>query len=183
MLITKLSSNLAKLLGLAVLVSAVLTGCKTIPEDALALKADSFANRQLQTRKYDTLDEKNLLSASAAVLQDLGYNLDESETALGVLVGSKSRDATDGGQIAAAIFVAALGGGNMAIDERQMIRASIVTRPSVDDGSSLVRVTFQRVVWNTDKVVSRIEAINEQQIYVDFFDRLSKSVFLEGQQI
>jgi hypothetical protein len=183
MLITKQSSNLAKIIGVVVLLGAVLTGCKSIPENALALKEDSFANRQLQTRKYDTLDEKNLLSASAAVLQDLGYNLDESETALGVLVGSKSRDATDGGQIAAAIFVAALGGGNMAIDEKQMIRASIVTRPSVDEGSSLVRVTFQRVVWNTDKVVSRIEAINEQQIYIDFFDRLSKAVFLEGQQI
>lgn len=181
--IIKQNSKQFLLLALALCATLVIGGCKSIPEDALALKKDSFANRQLQTRKYDTLDEKNLLSASAAVLQDLGYNLDESETALGVLVGSKTRDATDGGQIAAAIFVAALGGGNMAIDERQMIRASIVTKPSKSEGSSLVRVTFQRVVWNTDKVVSRIEAINEAEIYRDFFDRLNKSVFLEGQNI
>jgi hypothetical protein len=168
------------ILGLLIVVSGCSTG---IPKDALALKKDSFESRLLQTRKYQTLDEKNLLSASAAVLQDLGFNLDESETALGVIVGSKTRDATDSGQVAAAVFVALLGGGDMAIDERQMIRASLVTRPSKDEGSSLVRVTFQRVVWNTHKVVSKIEAINEAEIYQDFFSRLDKAVFLEGQKL
>jgi len=182
MLIIRQSSKIAVIVFLGL--SAILSGCASgIPKDALTLKKDSFESRLLQTRKYQTLDEKNLLSASAAVLQDLGFNLDESETALGVVVGSKTRDATDGGQVAAAVFVALLGGGNMAIDERQMIRASLVTRPSKDEGSSIVRVTFQRVVWNTEKVVSTIEAINEAEIYQDFFSRLDKAVFLEGQKL
>lgn len=180
---------------LTIILSLSLIGCNTIPEDALSLRKESLENRVLQTRKYQTLEEKDLLAASAAVLQDLGFNLDESETDLGVIVGSKTRDATDATQIAATIFLsvlqgvaAAYGGGTagqqpLAVDETQVIRASLVTRPSKSEGSSLVRVTFQRTVWNTDGVISRVEAINEPQIYQDFFSRLNKAIFLEGQKI
>ena len=192
MLIIKQNSRLFSLL--AITLSLTLIGCNTIPEDALALRKESLENRALQTRKYQTLEEKDLLSASAAVLQDLGFNLDESETDLGVIVGSKTRDATDATQIAATVFLAVLqgvaaayGGGAgqppPAVDETQVIRASLVTRPSESEGSSLVRVTFQRTVWNTDGVISRVEAINEPQIYQDFFSRLNKAIFLEGQKI
>jgi hypothetical protein len=47
----------------------------------------------------------------------------------------------------------------------------------------LLRVTFQRVVWNQNKKVSKIEAINDLETYKGFFDKLSKSVFLEAQNI
>ena len=69
------------------------SGCanNTIPPAALQLQKDTLADRQLQTRRFETEDEKALLIAGSGVLQDLGFNLDESETQLGVLVGSKKR--------------------------------------------------------------------------------------------
>lgn len=71
---------------------AMLGGCATqIPPEALQFQADTLANRQLQSRKYDIKTEKELLSASSAVLQDMGFNLDESNVPLGVIVASKSR--------------------------------------------------------------------------------------------
>ena len=72
-----------------------LTGCAKIPKDALKLNPKSLKQRQIQTRKYETTDETRILVACATLLQDLGFNLDESETELGVIVASKMRSALD----------------------------------------------------------------------------------------
>jgi hypothetical protein len=155
-----------------------------IPKDALTLKPEALSTRQLQTRRMDTAKEAELLKAVVGVLQDTGFNLEESETQLGVLVGSKERDATDGGQVAGAILISALFGTEALYDDNQRIRASVVTRPSADNsGSLLVRVTFQRLVWNNHGVLWKLETIDDKEIYIEFFDKLSKSVFLEAHEI
>ena len=166
----------------------MIAACATIPKDALVLSAVSLERRQLQTRRIDGIAEKELLSAAAGVLQDLGFNIDESETRLGVIVASKDRSAVSGGQVFGAVLLALLGGYS-EIDKTQKIRVSLVTRPSTaSDGSTLIdsqliRITLQRIVTNTGGVVTRIESIEEPEIYLEFFDKLSKSVFLEVQQI
>ncbi|GJL84908.1 MAG: hypothetical protein DHS20C02_06830 [Micavibrio sp.] len=160
-----------------------LTACnQTIPKAALQLSEESFALRQLQTRSFDTTKEKKLLTAGAGVLQDLGYNIDESETGLGVIVGSKDRDATEAGQIAGAVMMAVLFGVNTPVDKNQKIRASLITRP-VGKGKTNLRVTFQRIIWNTQGQVSRTQSIELPEIYQEFFDKLSKAVFLEANEI
>ena len=159
-----------------------LVACGGIPKDALQFNIDTLADRQLQTRKFDIKDEKALILAGAGVLQDMGYAIDESETKLGVVVGSKNRDATSGGQVVGAVVLALLGGGSTPIDKTQLIRASLITRTS-DSGSILLRVTFQRTVWNTQNEITKIEAIKDPVIYKEFFDKLSKSAFLEAQEI
>lgn len=168
-----------------ILVLAILpmmVGCnQTIPKSALQLSPESMELRQLQTRSFDTSNEKKLLTAGASVLQDLGYSIDESETALGVIVGSKDRDATEAGQVAAAVLVAALGGGAMAIDKNQKIRASLITNKT-KKGTNL-RVTFQRIVWNSYGQVSKTQSIEQPEIYQEFFEKLSKAVFLDAHEI
>jgi hypothetical protein len=80
-----MTKTLPRLLPVAFLAAGLVlvAGCEqTIPKDALQLSPESLAQRQAQTRRFDTADEAMLLSASAAVLQDLGFNLDESETKL-----------------------------------------------------------------------------------------------------
>lgn len=169
----------------AVAASLLLTGCQqTIPKEALDLKQVTVEKRQRQTRYFDTLDEEKLLAASAAVLQDLGFSLDESETDLGVIVGSKDRDAMEAGQVVGAVILFALSGAVVPIDDRQKIRVSLVSRPMSDDGErTALRVTFQRVVWNTQNIVSRAEPLDEPELYQEFFDRLSQSVFLEAHEV
>ena len=167
------------------LAGAVLAGCEqTIPKEALQLTEKSLDQRQTQTRRFDTADEAELLSASAAVLQDLGFNLDESETRLGLVVASKERDATEAGQVIGAILLAALTGVPMPIDKVQKIRASLVTRPFDESGEgTAVRITFQRIVWNSNRQISKTEALTDPEFYQRFFEKLSKAVFLEAHEI
>ncbi len=164
-----------------------LDGCASgVPDDALRLSPETLERRQMQTRRFDGIPETEILSACAAVLQDLGFNLDESETELGVLVASKKRSAFDARQATTALLLGIIGW-NMETDEKQKIRASLVTRPAQGDGQDgsgyLVRITFQRVVWNSANEISRIEGLDSPELYQGFFDRLSKSVFLEAHKI
>jgi hypothetical protein len=174
-----------KLLGAFLCSATLLAGCTpTIPKDAFVLTATTLEDRLLQSRKFETLDRKKLLSSSAAVLQDMGYALDESNAKLGVLTASKQADATSGAQVAGAVVLALLGGGATPIDKEQKIRICLVVNENLSDKkSSISRITFQRIVWNTQGQISRVETIKEPELYQGFFAKLSKSVFLEAHQI
>lgn len=162
--------------------AAVAGGCSsTIPKSALALSPQSLERRQLQTRTFDTTNEGQILQASAGLLQDLGFTLDSTQSTLGLLSASKEREAREGGQIVGAVLVSALLGVRTDYDRNQRIRASVVTHPS--GGKIAVRVTFQRVVWNTANQITRLEFVDDVEIYQEFFSKLSKSVFLEAHEI
>ncbi len=167
------------------IVGVVLVGAcaPTIPKEALQLSPESLERRQAQTRVFETEDEAEILSASAALLQDLGFNLDESEVDLGVIVGSKQRDATEAGQVAASIVIAVLFGAAVPWDDEQKIRASVITRKLEERNGYAVRLTMQRIVWNTQGQVSRTEPLDDPEMYQEFFDKLSKAVFLEAQEL
>ena len=168
----------------------IMTGCQTIPKDALSLSPESLAQRQMQTRQYETQDEAKILAACAGLLQDMGFNLDESEPKLGVITSSKMRSAVDAGQQVAAVLLALLGA-PMPTDKEQKMRVSVITHPVGEYGESMpatvkyvrVRVTFQRVVWNTQGQVTKSESLTDPKIYQEFFDKLSKSIFLEAHAI
>lgn len=165
-------------------------GCASVPKGFLKPSEGYLEKRQLQMRQYDTIDEKQILTAVAGVLQDLGFTLDDSETEVGFVAASKKADATDPGQVAGAAFVDALGilfGGysnaSARVDAVQYVKASVITKPSLDGKKILVRVTFQRIVWNVSNQINRVESINDSVIYQKFYDSLSKAIFLEAQKI
>lgn len=172
-------------LTVALVATILLPACESIPKDALVLSPTSLADRQMQTRRFEGIEEKDLLQAVGGVLQDLGFNLDESESKLGLVVGSKKRDATSAGQVVGAVLVALLGGGAMAVDKEQDVRASVVVQPTAGGSSTnhLVRVTFQRIIWNTRREVTKREGIKDPKIFQSFFDKLSTAVFLEAHKI
>ena len=234
------------------LCAGMLAGCAPqVPRDALQLAPGSLQDRQMQTRRFETTDRAAMLAAATGVLQDLGFSLEEAEVPLGVLVGSKKRDATSVSQYAGAFLLAALGGGSVPTDSHQTIRVSMVMRENsrpaggsapvqgltpqererirsdlernlsaalrkryspersekvareaaessvaalendmkrllavqTGGGDSLVRVTCQRIVFDKEGGISRAEQINDPAIYRQFYEKLSKSVFLEAHEI
>jgi hypothetical protein len=136
----------------------------------------------MQSRLFDTNDEKKLLTASAQVLQDLGYTIVESEVPCGVIVCTRERDVKNAGEIAGKVVVGVLLGVYIPWDTNQKVLASLVTKP-IDEKRTAVRITFQHMVWNSAKEMTKCEQINEPEIYQEFFSKLSKSVFLTAHEL
>jgi len=166
--------------------SVYLAGCqqKGIPKEALMPTYVTTEQRSLQTRQYDTLNEKEILAATAGVLQDLGFTLEESETDLGLITANKARDATESGQVAGAVFMTVMFGTQFVHDKEQKIRVSVVTKKALEGSKKTnVRVTFQRLIWDNRGILTKMETLEDPEMYQGFFEKLSKAVFLEGNKI
>ena len=183
------------------ILGGLLSGCvQQMPkvESFFALTPESAQHRALQTRMFDTSDEKELLSASAAVLQDLGFQIEESAKEVGMLRAAKERGAREYGQELAQsllfILLAITGKAViMPVDVHQQINATLVTRRSETDASRFsVRILFHRSVWKGDGNTGdqhippgeqSLGMIYDGKIYQQFFAKLSKGVFLDAHQI
>lgn len=150
--------------------------------DYYRLDSNYLARRQIETARFETNDEKAILTASAGVLQDLGFTLEESETKLGLITATKNREAGSTAGKAAIILLAALGGGRAVYDTEQKIYTTLVSTKSRESEGHNVRVRFARIIWNNMNE-ARIETIDEPEIYQDFFDKLSQSLFLTAMAI
>ena len=191
-------------LGAGALWLALATGCVHTPAEAFfQLTPESAQHRAAETRQFETSEGDELLSASAAVLQDLGFQVVESVREVGFLRAVKERSAREyGPEIWRGILLAIsslglMSGQNsliwMPVDLHQQIDASLVSRPIDAEGSRHeVRILFYRVVWKSDGQSGntyippgeqRMETIRDPRIYQLFFAKLSKSVFLEAHKI
>ena len=148
------------------MLAAILAACAPTPIQqqiaALTLPVDNLSKRQQQMRRFDTTNETALLTASAGVLQDSGFSIDEAAPGMGLLVGSKDRSAVEAGQVAGQLFLAALvavsgGRADPVWDRNQKIRIAVTTKLSEDKNAVVARATFQREVWNNKDQVSRLE--------------------------
>ncbi len=181
------------LVALSLVFAGQLAGCVTHsqPEELFQLTPESAANRAMQTRMFETKDETELLSASAAVLQDLGFQVEESVREVGFLRAAKERSAREYGQYISRFFVLVLSMGKVLtpVDLHQKISASLVAR-AVNPAATRqeVRIIFYRVVWKGDGQVDRtyippgqqkMEMLRDPVLYQEFFAKLSKAVFLE----
>lgn len=177
-----------------------LAGCVTHsqPEELFQLTTESAANRAMQTRMFETKDEAELLSASAAVLQDLGFQVEESVREVGFLRAAKERSAREYGQDIGRFFVFLLSSALVLVqqppivipvDVHQKIAAALVTRPINPEATRQeVRIMFYRVVWQGEGSAGRqgippgqqrMEMLRDPVMYQTFFAKLSKAVFLE----
>ena len=159
-------------------------------------------NRSIQTRTFEIQNEKELLSASAAVLQDLGFQVEEISVEAGMLKAAKERSARETGQeigqafvligsIAGAIFGMPII--QLPVDLHQQIGATLITRRDENHPTRyIVRILFHRTVWKSDGAVGRqhippgeqwMEMVNDPLIYQQFFAKLSKGLFLEAHEI
>lgn len=158
-----------------------LAGCMTY-DNYYQLDSDYLARRQAETMRFETNDETTILAASAAVLQDLGFTLDETETKLGLITAYKNREASSTGARAAIILLSAMSDSQPVYDVEQKIYTTLVTTKSKESAGYNVRISFARAVTN-NLHETRNEEIDDPKIYREFFDKLSQSLFLTAHEI
>lgn len=145
--------------------------------------------RTLESRRYDNVSEKQIAAACIATLQDMGFNLDSSDVELGYVTASKSwtpnlTKRTDTGLSATP--------DNALYQERY--RVTITLRHGVSNEAStspyyVVRAVFQESKLSPPShsggapIVMNGKTLIDPSIYQDFFKRLSKSLFVEGQAL
>jgi len=176
---------------ITLLAVVVVTGCQTVPKPDLRLTQSALEIRQIQSHKYDAASEQEILLASVGVLQDMDYIIDAVEMPLGVLSASKTVDASSDGEMAGLILLellCAMGGSScgaiQTASESQTIMLTLVVLPTLaDDGSFVTRVTLQRIIWDKQGRPKLRETIDDAEGYQRFFDKLSKSIFLESNSI
>jgi hypothetical protein len=122
-----------------------------------------------------------LLTAAAAVLQDTGFTIEDSEVESGLIVFSRVRDVTDYREIMQSLALMFIGVYHPHATTQKVL-ASLVTKP-LDNKRVAVRITFMHIVWNKDNVIMKKERLNDPEIYEAFFSKLSKSVFLIAHDI
>lgn len=158
-----------------------LSGCVSY-DNYYALDGDYLARRQMETMRFETDKEETILSASAGVLQDLGFTLDETETKLGLITAYKNREASSTGAKMAIILLSAMSDTQPVYDTEQKIYATIVSTKSRESAGYNVRVSFARVITN-NMHETRNEKITDQKTYREFFDKLSQSLFLTAHEL
>jgi hypothetical protein len=188
------NSHSRRLLG-AVVLGCFCAGCATVPEDAYRLPPSPQGVREAQTRTFEVPSESKVLQVAVALMQDMDYNFDTIEYQLGLLVGSKVVDADsavkNAGLIAAdiaMILLSALGGSTSAgggaylgADDEIKLTATLVVLPSLEqEGKYTARITIQSELFDKMDRVKKVRMIEDPVVYNQIFEKLSKSVYLEG---
>lgn len=166
-------------------VAVLFSGCVN-QQNLYTLDKDYLERRNIETRVFDTKNEKELLTASAQVLQDLGYSIKESDVNLGLITAEKNSDVTTkAGKVALAtlsILSMAVDKSETTYEDVQKFYVNIVTTPTKEK-TIKVRVLFTRRSWDNKGNIFKVEKITDTKTYQQFFDKLSQSVFLTANGI
>jgi len=123
-----------------------LLSCAPSTKQVLATTGSQVKLRAIQTRAFDTTDDKMMLRTIIATLQDLGFIIDKADDVLGTVSGTKLN--------------------------RYALRMTVSVRPR---GSTqlLVRANAQYEIY----------AVEDPEPYQQFFESLSKALFLTAHQV
>ena len=177
----------------ALLLGGFSLGCSGIPDQAYRLPPSPLSERDAQTRFFDASDEAEILQASAALLQDMEYNIDTVEAPLGVLTASKVVDADDAQQqallVSAEVALALLSilsgstpdvGLHNQADDQFNLTLTLVVLPRLGvEGQFVVRATLQSTLIDKSGKYKEVKIIKDPSIYQSIFAKLSESLSLE----
>lgn len=71
-----------------------LAGCATTTPVGISGSGAKLEARQIQTRKYDTLDKALTMRSVIATLMDLGFTIDEADAQLGTITATRYHEYT-----------------------------------------------------------------------------------------
>lgn len=154
-----------------ILVGLSFSGCNTGPQ--VVSKKSQLEWRQLQVKSYDNVKELIAMKAVLSALQDEGYDIESSNMDLGLIVASMTKD-SDGG---------CNGMGNMMVCERTTVVTVNATVQVASNNGVKVRLSISKrgMSGKGGTMWSRQE--HEASVYKRLFDKVSKSIFLQKENL
>lgn len=159
------------------------------------LNPTDSADLAAQTRVYPTRDREAVLLASASALQDMGFKVTGGEKRFGLLVGEKHADVEGAGAghamaeaavVTLSILASLMTGEDMVTDLpeqiAQVIHVSLLVSESATRDATQVRISLDRDMIY-DQGYSIADHTELPLVYQEFFERLSKAVYLEGEKL
>ncbi|WP_431302678.1 hypothetical protein [Sediminicoccus sp. BL-A-41-H5] len=113
--------------------------------------------RARETRRFETANSAQVLQAAVGALQDSGFTIEETQAEAGLVTALKLTGAR--------------------------IRVQISVRRLPGRDATVARATFQRVVPRPGAMLAMGEVLDDPQLYRDFFERMSQSLFLTANEI
>lgn len=135
--------------------------------------------RQYQTREYSGIDKASLMKAMLDELQDEGFIVNNANSLLGFISGTKefsTNDKTINFEQEFGVPKRQLGGASVAVVEATV-------NVSEYGKNFRVRINFKRKLLNIYGNAQKIEEINDDRFYQSFFARVDKAIFIQKQKI
>ena len=148
----------------------IIAGCATAPKP----QKTQLQIREFQTRTYTDVDSKLVMKAMFNVLQDDGFIVENAVPELGLLTAVREVDIEDKGKAFAAAF---FGGVHARWKKNSVVEASCNVS-DIKDGCK-VRVNFQQKILDNKGGIVEIRQVDEQEFYQTFFNKVSKSIFIQ----
>ena len=164
-----------KIWMLFILLSMIMLGCATTDVNT---QKSQLQIREFQTRAYDTNDTKMVMKAMLNVLQDDGFIVKNAVVEMGLLSAEKSVDVQNNGE---AFMVQIFGGQNAVWKKASIIECS--ANVSEYGKECRVRVNFQVKIMDNKGGIMKIEQINDEKYYQDFFAKVDKGIFIQKEKI
>jgi len=151
--------------------------------------------RELQTRTFDTKDEKLVMKAMLNVLQDDGYVVKNAVTDLGLITATHESDLAPGRSggsdlLGGLVILGGGGGGGWGIgtqtsEPRYQKTEQIEFTGNISEfgEQTKVRVSFQRKVLDNRGEVVEVQPIDDGDFYQNFFSRMDKGLFLQNEKL
>ncbi|MFA6916718.1 MAG: hypothetical protein WC222_10010 [Parachlamydiales bacterium] len=132
--------------------------------------------RQIQSRDFDTCDQKLVMKSMMNVLQDDGYIIKNAVSDLGLLSAEKDIDVTN----SLHVFLACMGGEGRW-NKHSVLEAS--ANVTAYENTVRVRINFQTKTFDNFGAVSSVEQVHDLGFYQEFFDKVHKGIFLQKENL
>jgi hypothetical protein len=160
------------------------------------LNPTSAEDLETQTRTFQKVPRSSVLFASAGVLQDMGYKITGGERRFGLLLGQKMAAVESPGAahaigeaalVTTTVILSLLVGEDLVTDLPEQVAQQIhisllVSEGDSENGEVEVRISLDRDMhYDHGGIVP--DHTELPKVYQEFFERLSRAVYLEGEQL
>ena len=133
--------------------------------------------RELQTRALDTKDQRLVMKAVLAVLQDDGYAIKNADKDLGFISASKDIDLGGG-----PLWIWGTSGKNASRWKKLRVLEATVNITEAG-AQTRVRLSLQQKIMDNLGGVVEAGPVNDPNVYQDFFVKVDKGLFLQKENL